>query len=457
MEIPRSLLSELTDAVNALSASAQALAATALDDILKEWDGADVAGLRVKCIEALEAIESAYCDAFAAGRAAEFYEGCRAAQGVRGAYSAVADSRRDPQALAGAVRAMVQYAADGDTDRYRRECLSRIDADVRRSANSCVAYNARRDPKKPKYARVPSGGETCGFCLMLSSFGFHYTTEEAAGHAHDGCDCRVVPNFGKASVKGYDADGMYSRYNDVLDTLGGRDGIRAEWEALPREEREAYIASHGKKEDAAFQKYLNKRVSQEIEANGAVWFQEGDATLAGRLSKASAAKTGNYTSENLVTSALSNKELKRMKKEKPLEWSGYVRLSELGYPQTILHEDRGASSNVDIEMNVDGETHYWELKTPKAGVKALKKLLRDGCTKWQRLSEPGAIVQSGVDLNRLSTPRLVIDNRYSRMSDADAEKQILADMEYLPSVTRVSDFNEAILIMKDGAAKHLRK
>ena len=290
MEIPRSLLSELTDAVNALSASAQALAATALDDIFKEWDGSDVAGLRVECIEALEAIESAYCDAFAAGRAAEFYEACRAAQGVRGAYSAIADSRRDPQALAGAVRAMVQYVVNGDTDRYRRECLSRIDADVRRSANSCVAYNTRRDPKKPRYARVPAGAETCGFCLMLSSFGFHYTTEEAARHAHDGCDCRVVPSFSRASVEGYDPDGMYSRYQNVLETLGGRDGIRAEWDALPREERDAYIASHGKKEGAAFQKYMNKRVSQEIEANGAVWFQEGDETPAGRLSKAMAAK-----------------------------------------------------------------------------------------------------------------------------------------------------------------------
>ena len=275
MEIPRSLLNELTEAVNALSASAQALAATALDEILKEWDGEDVAGLRVKCIEALEAIESAYCDAFAAGRAAEFYEGCRAAQGVRGGYSAVADSRRDPQALAGAVKAMVQYAADGDTDRYRRECLSRIDADIRRSANSCVAYNVRRDPKKPKYARVPSGSETCGFCLMLASFGFRYTTEEAAGHAHTNCDCRVVPNFGKASVEGYSADGMYSRYQDVLETLGGRDGIRAEWDALPKEEREAYIASHGKKEGAAFQKWLNKRVAQEIETRDTGWFLTG--------------------------------------------------------------------------------------------------------------------------------------------------------------------------------------
>lgn len=285
MEIPRSLLNELTGAVNALSTSAQALAATALDEIFKEWDGADVAGLRVECIEALEAIESAYCDTYAAGKAAEFYEGCRAAQGVRGAYRAVADSRRDPQALAGAVKAMIQYVVNGDTDKYRRECLSRIDTDVRRSANNCVAYNTRRDPKKPRYARVPTGGETCGFYLMLASFGFHYTTEEAASHAHADCDCRVVPSFGKATVKGYDADGMYSRYNDVLETLGGRDGIRAEWNALPKEEREAYIASHGKKEGAAFQKYLNKRVSQEIETRDATWFQTGSAPKVGFASE----------------------------------------------------------------------------------------------------------------------------------------------------------------------------
>ena len=156
---------------------------------------------------------------------------------------------------------------------------------MRRSTKRCVAYNTRRDPKKPRYARVPSGGETCGFCLMLSSFGFHYTTEEAAGHAHDGCDCRVVPSFGKASVKGYDSDGMYSRYQGVLDTLGGRDGIRAEWDALPREEREAYIASHGKKEGAAFQKYLNKRVSQEIETRDPKWFKTGEEPRVGFVSK----------------------------------------------------------------------------------------------------------------------------------------------------------------------------
>lgn len=286
MEVPRSLLDELTEDVNLLSGAAQEQASIALANIFAEWDGVDVEALRELCLAALEPLEERYTT-LAAARGARFYEQNRRAQGVRGAYRAVVDSRRDPAAFEGAIRAMLRII-DQDrkaTERYRREVLSRIDADMRRAANKCVAHNARRDPKKPKYARVPSGAETCGFCLMLSSFGFHYTTEEAAGHAHDGCDCRVVPSFGKASVKGYDAGGMYSRYQGVLDTLGGRDGIRAEWDALPREEREAYIASHGKKEGAAFQKYLNKRVSQEIETRDPKWFKTGEEPRVGFVSK----------------------------------------------------------------------------------------------------------------------------------------------------------------------------
>lgn len=40
--------------------------------------------------------------------------------------------------------------------------------------------NAARDPLRPKWARVPSGTETCQFCLMLASRGFAYTSEKSA-------------------------------------------------------------------------------------------------------------------------------------------------------------------------------------------------------------------------------------------------------------------------------------
>lgn len=50
---------------------------------------------------------------------------------------------------------------------------------------------------------------------MLASFGFYAKTEEAAEHSHAHCDCRIVPGFdGVTTVKGYDPDGMYERYND---------------------------------------------------------------------------------------------------------------------------------------------------------------------------------------------------------------------------------------------------
>lgn len=315
MEVPRSLLDELTEDVNLLSGAAQEQASIALANIFAEWDGVDVEALRELCLAALEPLEERYTT-LAAARGARFYEQNRRAQGVRGAYRAVVDSRRDPAAFEGAIRAMLRII-DQDrkaTERYRREVLSRIDADMRRAANKCVAHNARRDPKKPKYARVPSGAETCGFCLMLSSFGFHYTTEEAAGHAHDGCDCRVVPSFGKASVKGYDSDGMYSRYQGVLDTLGGRDGIRAEWDALPREEREAYIASHGKKEGAAFQKYLNKRVSQEIETRDPKWFKTGKKPMVTKENGAKPLRKEKDVCEHLSENGYSVKFLKEVNK-----------------------------------------------------------------------------------------------------------------------------------------------
>lgn len=273
MEIPSSLLDELTREVNALSEAAQRQASIAIGQVIAEWDGEDVADLRTAAFAVLDALLSTYTD-LSAARAAEFYDASREAQMVRRKYRAVVDSRRDPKATEGAIRAIVQFAADGDVERFRREALDRVDTEMRRAANQCVAYNAGRDPAKPLYARVPVG-ETCGFCLMLASFGFQYTSESAASHSHRKCNCRVVPSFGEATVRGYDPEQMYGRFNDCLSTLGGRDGIRAEWDALPQEYRDSYIAKHGNKAGDAFDAYVNKRVSDEIETRDPEWFTTG--------------------------------------------------------------------------------------------------------------------------------------------------------------------------------------
>lgn len=97
-------------------------------------------------------------------------------------------------------------------------------------------------------------------------FGFNYKTKEAASHSHPKCDCRVVPSFGKGpKVKGYDPDGMYDRSTSAWTRSAGATAIRSGWDALPDAEREAYIKEHGGKASKAFDKYVNKRMVEEIE------------------------------------------------------------------------------------------------------------------------------------------------------------------------------------------------
>ena len=86
---------------------------------------------------------------------------------------------------------------------------------VKRRANRTMAENCARDGVR--YARVPRGSETCGFCIMLASRGFVYRSEKSAGaldHYHANCDCRIVASFDADTVEGYDPDDLYLRWKD---------------------------------------------------------------------------------------------------------------------------------------------------------------------------------------------------------------------------------------------------
>jgi hypothetical protein len=287
-EVPTSLLDELTDEVNKLSGDAQEKTRAALKTLIADWEkhgGGDVAALRNAAYETIEAVLLYYADTCAAARAAEYYDAVRQAQGFSGGYSAVAESMRDPDATLGAVKYFVGKVVEGAPEVFVSLCVTRIDEEIRRAANRCVAHNARKDPAKPRYARVPRG-ETCGFCLMLASFGFNAKTEEAASHSHAHCDCRIVPGFdGKTKVRGYDPDGMYERYNECLAALGGRNGISSDWYAMPREDREAFIKRHGGSNSKALKAYTDSRISSEIGTRDPRWFKTGKEPKVGFVSK----------------------------------------------------------------------------------------------------------------------------------------------------------------------------
>lgn len=214
--LPREVIDSYTERLNALSAAARRVVAAQLAQI--EYEG--IADLREKVTAILEPVCAASSDT-AAAYAAEFYDEVRETQ-AGAALGAEAVSAHSAEATAAAVRAMVQVVVDGKPwEQFSRQVEDRADYEVKQSAGECVKANAARDPLRPKWARVPSGTDTCSFCLMLASRGFAYASERSAsekaegGHYHPNCDCRIVPSFGGATVEGYDPDELYRQWKQT--------------------------------------------------------------------------------------------------------------------------------------------------------------------------------------------------------------------------------------------------
>lgn len=221
--LPRSAVDAYTEQLNALSAAARRVVAAQLAAI--EYD--DVADLREQVIAILEPVCAASSEA-AAAYAAEFYDEVRAFEAGH-ALGATAVSAHVAEATERAVRAIVQVIVDGGTwEQFAGRVADRADYEVKKTAGECVKANAARDPLRPRWARVPSGTETCGFCLMLASRGFAYTSEASAsekkggGHYHANCDCRIVPGFDGMDVEGYDPDELYRQWREAEDEKKSR-------------------------------------------------------------------------------------------------------------------------------------------------------------------------------------------------------------------------------------------
>ena len=100
---------------------------------------------------------------------------------------------------------------------------------VKREAFQNMLQNCSKNGVR--YARVPSGRETCAFCFMLASRGFVYYTKQSAGEGfghsyHRHCDCIIVPGFHEGTginadkqIEGYEPSKLYKRYKSCLDTV----------------------------------------------------------------------------------------------------------------------------------------------------------------------------------------------------------------------------------------------
>ena len=216
--IPRAAVDFLTEEINGISADAQARVLKVLQGI--QWTPENVAQCRDLVIQALAAVMPTYTT-MAAQASADFYDAARELS-IGKPMGAVAVSGYDPRKTEGAVRGFVRFVLRDEVQTFNDQVLQRIDYEMKRSANMSVVENGRRDPKKVRYARVPTGAETCDFCLMLASRGFVYQSEgtASASHVHAGC---VLPDtvLGALDVKAL----LRRKFEgDVIDitTRGGR-------------------------------------------------------------------------------------------------------------------------------------------------------------------------------------------------------------------------------------------
>ena len=250
--IPRAAVDFLTDEINGISADAQARVLKVLQGI--NWTPENVAECRELVLQALSTVMPTYTT-MAAQASADFYDAARElVVGERIGAQAISDF--DMRKTEGAVRGFVRFVLDDRVETFNDQVLQRIDYEMKRSAGESMFANGRRDPKKVRYARVPTGAETCDFCLMLASRGFVYTSEATAGaikldHYHSGCNCRVVCQWDDGGVEDYDTDAIYGRWQDAIDALAAE---RAERRGTTVEEERDRIfrgyansANHAKK------------------------------------------------------------------------------------------------------------------------------------------------------------------------------------------------------------------
>lgn len=215
-QVPSGYLEALTDAINALTANAQDAARSVIAKMLA--DGVtDPEEIVEALAEALEPIFEALTSE-SASLSATSYDFLRSAM-VGYPLGAAPYPAHDP---AYTLQAMEGMAAKHkwNMDAFTKAVIDRLDYEAKRAAGQTMFSNGVDDPQKPRFARVPTGAETCPFCIMLASRGFVYRSEKSAGkldHYHPNCDCRVVPRFGSATFEGYDPDDYLREYERLID------------------------------------------------------------------------------------------------------------------------------------------------------------------------------------------------------------------------------------------------
>lgn len=175
----------------------------------EEGQGLDVAGMRELAIEIVEDATGVFGDV-AQDIACELFDEVMEADGET-ARATTFDGLIDHGRTEEKVRYYACDLVDGDRAGFDGRSADLAAYYVHRSAWDNLVRNC--DLGHVRWARVPTGRDTCLRCLREASRGFVYHSEDSASHGkHRGCNCVVVPGNDGASIEGYDPDELYDRW-----------------------------------------------------------------------------------------------------------------------------------------------------------------------------------------------------------------------------------------------------
>lgn len=97
---------------------------------------------------------------------------------------------------------------------------------VKKAAADTMLKNAKRDGAE--YAWIPTGADTCPYCIAMASRGWMRGYPEEAEHIHNNCDCTYMIRFSKdTEVEGYNSDKYLRIYNGAAPGGSSRDKLNA--------------------------------------------------------------------------------------------------------------------------------------------------------------------------------------------------------------------------------------
>lgn len=217
-------------------------ASKATVDQIKAWallnPDASIAEYREFAKETMDGMCQVFGEA-ASSLAAEWYDVQMMASGIT-LSPAITEVTYSPEQIKKVAHYQAKKLLDNDIESFADSCAEYVENNVKQSLNDTILSNAARDKENGvRFARVPTGAETCSFCYMLASRGAVYYSRKTAGeqnHYHRRCDCKIVPGFedtpGESIVEGYDPKGMRDRMALIEQQTGLIFGNKADMSAL---------------------------------------------------------------------------------------------------------------------------------------------------------------------------------------------------------------------------------